>query len=431
MKRLALLIAFLTLLLTACTQGGQDPAAGRYYLAASYDAKGRNMVQDVTRSSLQLRSNGHFVLYDEQDGFRGRWERQDDTLILYYGEDSFEGNWEEDIINLPFGTFVKGQSAARIYQRAYARIEVSQAGTEAVPTLPAVSGLEGRYYLSYRTLGSGIPEPSAGSSWLDLMPGFELVLHSQNEKEGGWYSWDWEETITLYLNDKRLKGSIRGGSLVLTDDVGDRWYFFDEPAAAAAHRPSRESTASQTEETEPQTTQEETEPQTTQGETETIDIPPISASEPVLADCWYGCAYVGEGSSGIYRLMRGKSYTVYLTLEQAGSFMLYEPSGFLSEKLAGGSWEYWQQNRLTLKNVQIYPLNRSFPDMDLDYLPEWDCFSGRLEITMDGGRIGLEVYLKAWGESWENMPSQIRDKLPDYAAYQEAIRQGREAPYRP
>lgn len=428
MKRLALLIAFLTLLLSACAQGEQDPAAGRYYLAASYDAKGRNMVQDVTRSSLLLRTDGSFMLSDEQETFRGSWERQGETLTLYYGEDSFAGSWEEDIIDLPFGTFVKGQSAARIYQRAYARIEVSQASTEAVPTLPAVSGLEGRYYLSYRTLGSGILVPSeSSSSWLDLIPGFELVLHSQNEEESGWYSWDREETITLYLSANRLKGSIRQGGLSLTDEAGDQWFFFDDPAAAAAHRPSQESTASQTAETEPQTTATE--------ETKPTDIFPTPGAEPVSADCWYGCAYVGEGTTGIYRMMRGKSYTIYLTLgqieRQTGPFVLYEPSGLLAEKLAGGRWEQLQTEQLLLKSIQIYPLGRSFPDMELVYNSDWGCLVGTMEIPMDGGRICLEIHIKAWGESWENMPSQIRDRLPDYAAYQEAIRQGQEAPYRP
>ena len=425
----------------------ESGAVGKYYLAANYDPKGRNMVQDVTAAALRLRRDGSFILENEDAEYRGSWELSGGEISLKYGRDRFPGTLEDETIRLEFGIFVKGRAEAEAYRTAHRRIiSASAPPIETSGREPWISGYEGTYYIAYQTIGGAVSRlKNPDEIRLILLPDGEAILSLPVIDAECQYTLA-EGRLILYWEGLAYSGTAVASCLRLKNDLGDEMIFFAGREEAARyledHRPAtviptEAPTVPPVPETPPETTPE-TPADTTEAPPETEPAEPDwtagrGEGPSFWNGTWYGFVTVTDGSTGIYRLMRGKSYAVYLTVSMdengSGSFVIYDPLAVLAEKLVGGSCTGLTRDALDAPTVTVYPLKADFPGGTLRYDADLDLVTLEMTLSTDSGKIAGAAYLRPWGRSWEDVPASVTDRMPDYERYRREVESSERPPY--
>ena len=136
---------------------------------------------------------------------------------------------------------------------------------------------------------------------------------------------------------------------------------------------------------------------------------------------------LGNDCSGIYLLMRGKCYTVYVTLSMredgTGTLVAYDPAQTFAEKLLSGQVHCGENRSLILTEGVIEPFQVIVRDFSASYDETKRMLSFALSQSLSGGSIGGELVLRKWGERWEDLPQYVT-QLPNYEAYLEEIASG-------
>ena len=405
-----------------------DPLAayeGKYYLAGCLE-DGDNRVQDLEDETLWLMPENEALLFVKGRLSLLSWELSGDSVLLQKEEGRLTLRFEngrlsgEDQESLL--VWFRDQDEAERYLKEHPFVPK--------PHVPVRSGLEGEYYLAYATaFGKAVDIGRAGAVHISLMPDWIMYYDGALYSEEGSYALTEDGRIVLDSASGALTGTARDGCLDLKDAGGDSFLFFDSLEKAAAYYEAYKKTIGPGEN---QVRPPETEPVPTAEEPETA--PESTADQPESAEAaafwsgtWYGLVRLTNECSGLYRLMRGKCYTVYVVLDVkadgTGTLTAYDPAETFAEKLLVGKVRCGEGKTLILTEGKIEAFDVTVGDFTAAYDEARRLVSFSLSQSISGGTIGGELLLRPWGEGWEDQP-EIMKLLPDYEAYLEEIKTG-------
>ncbi|MBO4873596.1 MAG: hypothetical protein J5496_09345 [Lachnospiraceae bacterium] len=397
-----------------------DPLAeyeGKYYVAGLLE-DGQNRVQAVDDDTVWLMPENEALQFHKGSLTLLSWDADRNRIVLkssgseqsyLYQNGQLSGRRDELEICL-----FRDRDEAEAFLKEHPYVPK--------PHIPVRSGLEGEYFLAYATaFGKPVDIGRAGAVRISLMP--DWVMHYEGDlySEEGSYSFSPDGSFELTSASGSFAGTAENGCLDLRDAGGDRYLFFNSLDRAKAYYDAyqKPSVPDEPRPTEPVTESER--------ETEPAVSDPASEEAGFWQGTWYGLVRLNNDCSGLYFLMRGKCYTVYVTLSMrsdgTGTLVAYDPAQTFAERLLSGSVRCGENKSLILTEGLIEP----FSAVIGGYRAAWDesrqLVSLRLTQALSGGSIGGELLLRPWGEGWEDQP-ELMKLLPDYEAYLEEIQTG-------
>ena len=414
-----------------------DPLAeyeGKYYLVGLLDGSD-NRVEKIENITLWLMPEGEAMLFEDGRLTLLSWDGKDNSVLIRGEETAFQGRYENGRIDGVFEeravVLLREKDEAQAYLAAHPYVP------EPIPPhIPVVSGYEDLYYLAYATfLGKTVLLEETGMLRIWLKEDYLVTYTGTGFSEEGSYFVDEDGRITLTFNGEMLSGTLLDGRIDLEDTAGDCLTFINHLKKADAFR-LRANEAARAAMDAAETAPLETGPSGTK--------PPAaeSTSEPGRPEesagavedgqdfwngTWFGFVRLNDGCSGLYRMMRGKCYAVYVTLkieeDGSGTLVAYDPAKTFSERLLVGKVQCGEGRTLTLTSGEIEAFHAALEEFSASYEEERKLVYFSLTKSVSGGAIGGELYLRRWGEGWEDLPDFMQ-QIPDYESYLEEIRTG-------
>ena len=403
-----------------------DPLAeyeGKYYLAGRLEGDD-NRVEKTEDVTLWLMPENEALLFEKGKLSLLSWDAKGSSVLLQQAEGTAAFRYENGCLSGKDGEetlyWFREKDEADLFHKAHPYVPR--------PYVPTYSGLEGDYYLAWATsFGKAVDIGRPGSVRISLLPDWQMTYEGYLYSEEGDYEILPDGRIELRTPSGSFTGSAEKGCLTLQDAGGDRYVFFDsQEKARTYYEANRPAKPAETDPTEPAT-----EPVTESAPPEESTAQPLSPAAEDAAfwqGTWYGLVRLNNDCSGLYFLMRGTCYTVYVTLSMredgTGTLIAYDPAKNFAERLLSGTVRCGENRTLILTEGLIEPFSVTIEG----YSAAWDETRQlvRMGLTqaVSGGSIGGELYLRPWGETWEDQP-ELMKQLPDYQAYLEEIKTGK------
>ena len=405
-----------------------DPLAeyeGKYYLSGLLEG-GQNRVEKINDITLWLLPENEAILFDKgkntllswnADGNRIVLREGNDTQIFTYKNGTLSGNTEDTEV-----FWCRDKEEAESFLAAHPYVPK--------PHIPVLSGLEGDYYLAAATaFGRAVDIGRAGAIRISLLPDWGLYYDGQIYAEEGSYGPLPGGDYEFVTASGRFTGSAENGCLTLKDPGGDQMIFFDSLEKAEIYRTEHGGADGPgTQEDPKESTEDPTlEIEDPDWESSLAEIPAEPEDAEFWQGTWFGLVRLTDDCSGLYRLMRGKCYTVYVTLSMqpdgTGTLIAFDPAATFAERLLSGSVVCEEGRTLLLAEGLIEPFNVTIKNFSASFDEARGLVSFSLKQSVSGGAIGGELLLRPWGEGWEDQP-EILALFPDYEAYLEEVAAG-------
>ena len=402
-----------------------DPLAeyeGKYYLAGRLE-EGQNRVSSVDDTTLWLMPDHEALLFEKGKLSLLRWDVQAKQVQLVLEDETRLYAFTEGTITAAAGNYTDTWFRERDEAAAY----LAAHPTVPKPHVPVFSGLEGEYFLAYATAFGQVTDiGKAGVVRLGLAADYALRYEGPGYSQEGSYEIQPDGQLVLTFTGGYLKGSAQNGCLDFTNIAGDRFVFFDSLERADVYYHLCGIPAALPEQTDPAEPTIPTETTAAVPESSTAD-PESAAAAAFWQGTWYGLVRLNKDCSGIYFLMRGKCYTVYVTLSMredgSGTLVVYDPAANFAERLLSGTVCCGENKTLLLTEGVIEPVSYTIGGYSAAWDEEQQLLTMHLTQSLTGGSIGGELYLRPWGQTWEDQP-ELMKQLPDYQAYLEEIKTG-------
>ena len=410
-----------------------DPLAeyeGKYYLAGDMD-ENENRVISVDDVTLWLLADNEALLFEKGDVTQLSWNARGDVVYL-------QQNGERVIFNYQEGQLTSLQrDSERYFFRDKEEAEAFLLAHPHVPKpiIPVRSGMEGTYFLAYATaFGKLVDIGRAGAVRISLEEDYVLHYEGEGYSEKGSYEILSDGKLRLVFRGGYLQGSAQNGCLDFTDIAGDQFIFFDTFERAETYRqlygiPEMPGGKEDPKETTPAPPPETEVPpaETTEEESAVPTQSEGSEEASFWQGTWYGMVRLNNNCSGLYYLMRGKCYSAYVVLSMredgTGTMTVYDPAQTFGERLLSGTVRCGENKTLTLTEGLIEPFSVTIGNYSVAWDETQQMVTMSLTESVSGGSIGGDLYLRPWGQTWEDQP-ELMKQLPDYQAYLEEIQAG-------
>ena len=404
------------------------PYRGKYYLAG-YLEDGENRVKKTDAVTLRLLEDHAALLSQNGETEVLSWDVNNGRIVLKRAEEQIDLDYAEECLT----GRVSGAEVVLMQDPERAAAYLAEHPFVQRPYVPQYSGLEGSYYLGYATaFGQTVDIGAAGAITLNLMPDYLLTCEGPGYTDDGEYSLSEDGVLWVRFASGYFEGRVQDGRLDMRDSYHDSFLFFADKDEAEACRlahlppvpdgPSESPTAKETDPV-PDSTEEDRESSPADQPTGTDRAAEID----FWKGTWYGVVRLTDRCSGLYRMMQGKCYTVYVTLsveeDGTGTLVAYDPAETFAERLLSGRIRCEGLHAILLESGEIEPFHAALPPYRAEYDTARNLVSFRLEQKVSGGTIGGELLLRRWGERWEDVP-ELLALLPDYESYLKEIASG-------